>query len=70
MKNVTLCYGKDGQLLKGGIFEGVIENNSDASASPQKLSMFCVLSQIMKGIFSDSNNIILWHESEDINKKR
>ena len=22
-----------------------------------------------KGIFSDSNNIFLWHESEDINKK-
>ena len=25
--------------------------------------------QIVKGIFSDSNNIFLWHESEDINKK-
>ena len=25
---------------------------------------------ILKGIFSDSYNIILWHESEDINKKR
>ena len=24
----------------------------------------------VKGIVSDSNNIILWHESEDINKKR
>ena len=24
----------------------------------------------LKGIFSDSNNIFLWHESEDINKKR
>ena len=23
----------------------------------------------IKGIVSDSNNIILWHESEDINKK-
>ena len=23
----------------------------------------------LKGIVSDSNNIILWHESEDINKK-
>ena len=23
----------------------------------------------LKGIFSDSNNIILWYESEDINKK-
>ena len=23
-----------------------------------------------KGIFSDSNNIFLWHKSEDINKKR
>ena len=23
----------------------------------------------VKGIFSDSNNIFLWHESEDINKK-
>ena len=23
----------------------------------------------LKGIFSDSNNIFLWHESEDINKK-
>ena len=24
---------------------------------------------IMKEIFSDSNNIFSWHESEDINKK-
>ena len=24
---------------------------------------------VFKGIVSDSNNIILWHESEDINKK-
>ena len=24
----------------------------------------------LKGIFSDSNNIFLWHKSEDINKKR
>ena len=24
---------------------------------------------ILKGIFSDSNNISLWYESEDINKK-
>ena len=24
---------------------------------------------LIKGIFSDSNNIFLWHESEDINKK-
>ena len=24
---------------------------------------------IIKGIFSDSNDIFLWHESEDINKK-
>ena len=24
---------------------------------------------IIKGIFSDSNNIFLWYESEDINKK-
>ena len=23
----------------------------------------------IKGIFSDSSNIFLWHESEDINKK-
>ena len=23
----------------------------------------------IKGIFSDSNNIFLWHESEDINEK-
>ena len=23
----------------------------------------------VKGIVSDSNNIILWHESEDVNKK-
>ena len=23
----------------------------------------------IKGIFSDSNNIVLWYESEDINKK-
>ena len=26
--------------------------------------------KIFKGIFSDSNNIFLWHKSEDINKKR
>ena len=25
---------------------------------------------LLKGIFSDSNNIFLWHKSEDINKKR
>ena len=25
--------------------------------------------RILKGIVSDSNNIFLWHESEDINKK-
>ena len=24
----------------------------------------------LKGIFSDSNNIFLWHKSENINKKR
>ena len=24
---------------------------------------------LLKGIFSDSNNIFLWYESEDINKK-
>ena len=24
----------------------------------------------VKGIFCDSNNIFLWHKSEDINKKR
>ena len=24
---------------------------------------------LFKGIFSDSNNIFLWHESEDINEK-
>ena len=27
-------------------------------------------STLLKGIFSDSNNIFLWHKSEDINKKR
>ena len=27
------------------------------------------LMDIFKGIFSDSNNIFLWYESEDINKK-
>ena len=25
---------------------------------------------LLKGIFSDSNNIFLWHKSEDINKKK
>ena len=25
---------------------------------------------LLKEVFSNSNNIILWHESEDINKKR
>ena len=25
---------------------------------------------LIKGIFSDSNNIFLWYESEDINKKK
>ena len=30
----------------------------------------CVFCQVfIKGIFSDSNNIFLWHESEDMNKK-
>ena len=24
---------------------------------------------LFKGIFNDSNNVFLWHESEDINKK-
>ena len=24
---------------------------------------------MVKGIFTDSNNIFLWHESEDINEK-
>ena len=24
----------------------------------------------LTGLFSDSNNIFLWHESEDINKKK
>ena len=24
---------------------------------------------LFKAVFSDSNNIILWHESEDMNKK-
>ena len=31
-------------------------------------SDFC-FSGVIKGIFSDSNNIVLWHESEDTNKK-
>ena len=26
-------------------------------------------SRVIKGIFSDSNNIFLWHESEDKNKQ-
>ena len=25
---------------------------------------------VLKGILSDSNNIILWYESEDMNKKK
>ena len=25
---------------------------------------------VVKGIVSDSNNIFLWHESEDVNKKK
>ena len=25
---------------------------------------------VVKGIFSDSNNIFLWYESDDINKKK
>ena len=39
-------------------------------------ALFCHNSQaqskyaVVKGIFSDSNNIFLWHKSEDINKKR
>ena len=28
-----------------------------------------ILDLLLKGIFSDSNNIFLWYESEDINKK-
>ena len=30
---------------------------------------FFLKTGMLKGIVSDSNNIILWHESEDINKK-
>ena len=33
--------------------------------------LLCTLNaSFVKGIFSDSNNIFLWHKSEDINKKR
>ena len=35
--------------------------------SSDQTKVFCV--EDIKGIFSDSNNIFLWHESEDINKK-
>ena len=36
------------------------------------LGPFCLVPNIrcVKGIVSDSNNIFLWHESEDINKKK
>ena len=36
------------------------------------LQIVCILIQTtlrVKGIFTDSNNIFLWHESEDINRK-
>ena len=35
----------------------------------QTWSWICILYNFIKGIFIDSNNIFLWHESEDINKK-
>ena len=35
----------------------------------RNLKHFTLKSCIIKGIFSDSNNIFLWHDSEDINKK-
>ena len=31
---------------------------------------FLIVSLWLKQVFSDSNNIILWHESEDVNKKK
>ena len=37
--------------------------------SPRRASMLPQENFPVKGIFSDSNNIFLWHESEDINKK-
>ena len=34
-----------------------------------RLAIFQMVQKKLKGIFSDSNNIFLWHKSEDINKK-
>ena len=31
--------------------------------------LYTLLQKLVKGIFSDSNNIFLWHESEDTNEK-
>ena len=35
---------------------------------PERIKLLLYLAYL-KGIVTDSNNIFLWHESEDINKK-
>ena len=35
-----------------------------------QVGYFLMENGVIKGIFCESNNIFLWHKSEDINKKR
>ena len=37
---------------------------------PGSLIFYRFIQTLLEGIFSDSNNIFLWHKSEDNNKKR
>ena len=39
------------------------------TVSPLSICSSVFSGRVLKGILSDSNNIILWQESEDINKK-
>ena len=48
------------------VFYGWVPRNPPSPCAPTGVKVPWSL----KGIFSDSNNIFLWHKSEDINKKK
>ena len=53
----------------GGIILQIMRTQLNVKETQNGSFRYMVLFLIIKGIFSDSNNIFLWHESEDINDK-
>ena len=53
-------------VLSNGLLKKLCDNSLKWQIS---LQWYPTPYGIIKGIFSDSNNIFLWHESEDVNRK-